>query len=128
MLLSISDDLSRNACLFLWDLQEMGGGWEAFFNDLPLLFDGKSFDDCGSLVKIEISNDWDLSVVKLRNVNVIFSGLDYLLYLSISDQWNADESLNGDSVLRNVNVSQDGEVDGVLNGLRNESSRWAEHW
>jgi len=105
VLLTLLDDGSSDTSSFLRKLEEVSLGWCALLDDLPLLFDGDSVDDGGSLIDVEGSDDGDLGVVELRDVDVEFLGRSDLLHLSVSDKRNVDQMLSSDSVLRNINVS-----------------------
>ena len=66
----MSDHISLDANTLLWQLQEMSSRGFAVFYDFPLLLDCDLVDKGESLVKLNISDDWDLSVAQLRDMDL----------------------------------------------------------
>lgn len=125
---SLTDHSSVNSNSLDWQLKEVSSGWSACFNDFPLLLQSNLVNNSLLLINVDLSNDWDLCVVELRDVDVVFLGGQDLLDHGVVDLRNADEILNGRSILRHVNVPYHWEVNGMFNGLRFKSVDWSFHW
>ena len=70
----MSDHVSSDANSCLWELQVMNLGGFAVFDKLPFLFDGNLINEGERLIKLNISDNWDLCVSQLWNVNFSLHG------------------------------------------------------
>lgn len=104
MLLSLFDNCTLDTSSGLRKLKEVGLSGGTFFDNLPLLLDCDSINNGGSLINVEGTDDRDLSVVELRDVDVELLSRSDLFNLSVSDQWDVDKVFSCDSILRNINV------------------------
>ena len=73
-LLSMSDHISLDANTLLRKLQEVSSGRFAVFDDLPFLLDCHLVDQGEGLVKLNISDDRDLSVAELWDMDLSLNG------------------------------------------------------
>ena len=73
-LLSFCDNCAEDADAFLRKFEEVGSGGGAFFEDFPFLLDGDFLNEGCLLVDVDLTDDGNFCVVKLRNVNIILIG------------------------------------------------------
>ena len=73
-LLAFCDDCAEDADAFLGKFEEVSSGGGAFFEDFPFLLDGDFLNEGCLLVDVDLTDNSDFCVVKLRNVNIILIG------------------------------------------------------
>lgn len=106
----------------------MGSGWWTFFNNLPFLLNCNLLNKSCLLINFDFSNNCNLCVMKLWNVNVMFVCWKNLFDHCIVDLWNANNVLNCDSILRNIDISYLRKINGMLHSSAFKSIDRSLHW
>ena len=108
---------SSNAPLLLRHLQEVSSSGQALFSDLPLLSQGYPLHKGFSLINVNHTNDRNLHVVQLRNMDLMLVCWGDLLNDCVPDKRNGDEVFGGDFSLREINICDLRQADWVFNCL-----------
>lgn len=106
----------------------MSSSRKTWLLDLPDLSKSDLIYLGGSLVNLDVSDSWDLSIVELWDMNIMLLSWCDLLDHGVSQQRDVDEVLSGDPVLRNINVVNHRKVDRVFNGSSIKSGCWGLSW
>ena len=111
-----------------WKLEEMSLGWLTLLDNLPFLLKSNLVNNSFSLLKVDNSNDWDLSIMELRNMDALFICWRNLLDHSVSQDRDTNIMFSGDSVLRNFDVFQDWQINNMFDSLSFKSVHFLFHW